>query len=123
MVLDISEGAQGGLLLYYSQRAYCGIGFSPTGMFTYQCSEEQSWMRTKVSASTIHIKVANRGNVLTFHYSRDGVNWIKHPWQMEVSGFHHNVFGGFMSLKVGMYCAGSGEVRARQFSYRGQKPG
>ncbi|KQZ28220.1 family 43 glycosylhydrolase [Duganella sp. Root1480D1] len=122
VVLDISAGAQGGLLLYYSQRAYCGIGFSPEQMFTYHCSEEQSWMRENVSAGTIHIRLTNRANVLTFHYSWDGVQWIKHPWQMEVSGFHHNVFGGFRSLKVGIYSAGSGEVRARQFSYRGLKP-
>jgi len=122
VVLDISEGAQGGLLLYYSQRAFCGIGFSPEQMFTYQCSEEQSWMREKISAGTIHIRLTNRANVLTFHYSRDGVKWTRHPWQMEVSGFHHNVFGGFMSLKVGIYSAGSGEVRAREFSYRGLKP-
>ncbi|MGW8392615.1 family 43 glycosylhydrolase [Pseudoduganella sp. HUAS MS19] len=122
VVLDISEGAQGGLLLYYSQRGFCGIGFSPTQMFTYHCSEEQGWMREQIAAGTIHIRLANRGNIVTFHYSRDGVAWIKHPWQMEVSGFHHNVFGGFMSLKVGIYSAGSGEVRARRFAYRGLKP-
>lgn len=122
VVLDIEEGAQGGLLLYYSQRGYCGIGFSPTQMFTYHCSEEQGWMRGKVQASTVHVKLANRGNIVTFHYSFDGLKWIKHPWQMEVSGFHHNVFGGFLSLKVGIYSAGTGEVRARQFVYRGLKP-
>jgi len=122
VVLDIAEGAQGGLLLYYSQRGYCGIGFSPTQMFTYHCSEEQSWMREKLAARTIHIRLANRANIVTFHYSSDGVAWTRHPWQMEVSGFHHNVFGGFMSLKVGIYSAGSGDVRARQFTYRGLKP-
>jgi xylan 1,4-beta-xylosidase len=91
-------------------------------MFTYHCSEEQGWMRGKVQASTVHVKLANRGNIVTFHYSFDGLKWIKHPWQMEVSGFHHNVFGGFLSLKVGIYSAGAGEVRARQFAYRGLKP-
>ncbi|MGO4378172.1 family 43 glycosylhydrolase [Pseudoduganella sp. RAF19] len=119
VMLEIGEGAQGGLLLYYSQRGYCGIGFSQTQMFTYHCSEEQSWMREKVPAKTIHVKLTNRANIVTFHYSRDGKRWIKHPWQMEVSGFHHNVFGGFLSLKVGIYSAGSGVVKARQFVYRG----
>jgi len=38
------------------------------------------------------------------------------------AGFHHNVFGGFLSLKVGIYSAGTGEVRARQFTYRGLRP-
>jgi xylan 1,4-beta-xylosidase len=38
---------------------------------------------------------------------------------MEVSGFHHNVFGGFLSLKIGLFSSGTGTVRARSFSYGG----
>ncbi len=37
---------------------------------------------------------------------------------MEVSGYHHNVRGGFLSLKPGLYCAGSGEARFRDFQYK-----
>ncbi|MBU6298720.1 MAG: xylan 1,4-beta-xylosidase, partial [Alphaproteobacteria bacterium] len=58
-------------------------------------------------------------NIVTFHYSHDGQNWIQHPWQMEVSGYNHNVFGGFLSLRVAVFSAGQGEVRARSFAYRG----
>lgn len=122
VVLEMSGDAQGGLLLHYNQRAFCGIGFSRTEMFTYQCSEEQSWMRAAMAVNTIHLRLTNRANVVTFHYSHDGKQWIQHPWQMEVSGFHHNVFGGFMSLTVAIYSAGKGEVRARQFAYRGLPP-
>jgi len=39
-----------------------------------------------------------------------------------VSGIHHNVFGGFLSLKVGVYAAGSGTVRLRDFRYRALAP-
>jgi xylan 1,4-beta-xylosidase len=38
---------------------------------------------------------------------------------MEVSGIHHNVFGGFLSLKIGICCAGVGHVRVRDFVYWG----
>jgi xylan 1,4-beta-xylosidase len=31
-------------------------------------------------------------------------------------------FGGFLSLKAGIYSAGNGEVRARQFVCRGLPP-
>ena len=54
-----------------------------------------------------------------FEYSTDGQQWTRHPWQMEVSGFHHNVFGGFLSLRIGLFAAGRGEVRMRGFRYRG----
>ena len=36
----------------------------------------------------------------------------------EVSGIHHNVFGGFLSLKVGIYSTGAGAVKFSDFSYR-----
>jgi xylan 1,4-beta-xylosidase len=117
--LDISEGAQGGLALFYNQRGFVGVGFSTKQMFTYNYGEEHSWMRENVATGTVHIRVTNRANVVTFHYSHDGKKWIQHPWQMEVSGFHHNVFGGFLSLTVGIYSAGTGEVRVRKFTYRG----
>ena len=37
---------------------------------------------------------------------------------MEVSGYHHNVAGEFLSLRPAIYAAGAGEVRFRQFVYR-----
>jgi xylan 1,4-beta-xylosidase len=56
---------------------------------------------------------------VTFRYSKDGGrSWTLHPLRMEVSGYHHNVFGGFLSLKVGIYAAGQGRVRLRDFRYR-----
>jgi xylan 1,4-beta-xylosidase len=56
---------------------------------------------------------------VTFRYSFDGgKTWILHGTRMEVSGIHHNVFGGFLSLKVGVYAAGKGTVRLRDFRYR-----
>jgi xylan 1,4-beta-xylosidase len=118
VLLDIADGAQGGLILFYNERCFCGVGFSAQQMFTYNYGEEQSWMRQDLATKVVHIRVTNRLNVVTFHYSHDGANWDQHPWQMEVSGFHHNVFGGFLSLKVGIYCAGQGEIMVKRFSYR-----
>jgi xylan 1,4-beta-xylosidase len=37
---------------------------------------------------------------------------------MEVSGMHHNVLGGFLSLKLAVYAAGKGSILLRRFSYR-----
>ncbi|WP_240700594.1 hypothetical protein [Sphingobium sp. MP9-4] len=31
---------------------------------------------------------------------------------------HHNVFGGFLCLRLGIYAAGSGEVVLRDFRYQ-----
>jgi hypothetical protein len=37
---------------------------------------------------------------------------------MEVSGYHHNVRGGFLMLRPGLYSAGEGEARFRDFRFR-----
>jgi xylan 1,4-beta-xylosidase len=118
ITMEIGADAEGGLLLHYSERAYVGIGFTPTQMKTFAHSQEQSWMREKMDVSTVHICMRNDRHIVTFHYSLDGKQWVQHPWQMEVSGLHHNVFGGFASLQPGIYSAGTGVVKLRDFKYR-----
>jgi len=77
-------------------------------------------MRESMPTRKVRIHLVNRENVITWRYSRDdGKTWVQHPWQMEVSGLHHNVFGGFVSLRPALFSAGAGEVRARNFVYRG----
>ena len=75
-------------------------------------------MRRDVATQTVRLRVTNSANIVTFYYRRNGGEWVKHPWQMEVSGYHHNVFGGFLSLKFGVYCTGTGEAKLRDLVYR-----
>ncbi|MFO1339926.1 MAG: family 43 glycosylhydrolase, partial [Burkholderiaceae bacterium] len=117
--LEVSGGGHGGLALFYDERGHAGIGFSGTQMLTYGYGQEQRWMREDRPAGVVHVRLVNREQVLTFFHSPDGQAWRQHPWQMEVSGLHHNVFGGFVSLRVALFSAGPGEVTVRRFGYRG----
>lgn len=119
ITLVIVEGAQAGMTLFYSDRMFCGIGFSTKQMFTYNYGQEQNWMRREMPVGTVRVRMRNEQNIVSFHYSTEGTGWVKHPWQMEVSGYHHNVLGGFLSLRPGIYCAGTGEIELRDFVYRG----
>jgi xylan 1,4-beta-xylosidase len=76
-------------------------------------------MREPMDARTVHLKLSYRDQVASWQYSTDGKTWKRHSWQMEMSGFHHNVFGGFTSLKIALFAAGSGQVRLQDFHYRG----
>lgn len=118
--LEITGDGHGGLGLFYDERGHVGIGFSTTQLLTYGYGQEHTWMRESLATRRVRIHLTNRENVITFRYSRDdGQTWVQHPWQMEVSGLHHNVFGGFVSLRIALFSAGAGEVRARKFVYRG----
>ena len=119
VTLVIGEGTQAGITLFYSDRMFCGIGFSTEQMFTHIYGQEQSWMRQKMPAGRVRVKVRNEESIVTYFYSLDGNAWIKHPWQMEVSGYHHNVFGGFLSLRPGIFCMGTGSVELHDLVYRG----
>lgn len=112
------EQAQGGVILYYDERMYCGIGFDKNTLYTYNYGSEHKWMREKLSLTKVRVRLENSKNVITYHYSLDNGPWIKHPWQMEVSGIHHNVFGGFTSLKIGLFSINSGSVEFRNFTYK-----
>ncbi|MGC4069351.1 MAG: family 43 glycosylhydrolase [Polyangiaceae bacterium] len=117
--LEMIGEAHGGLALFYDERGHAGIGFGNGQLYTYNYGQEHGWMRSSFSSKTVHVKIVNHNNVVTFKYSLDGKQWTQHPWQMELSGFHHNVFGGFLSLRIALFAAGSGEVRAKNFVYRG----
>ncbi|MFT4091388.1 MAG: family 43 glycosylhydrolase [Asticcacaulis sp.] len=119
VTLDLTEKAEGGILLFYNHKAFVGIGFDGDVMKTWQYAEEQTWARIKVASDSVRVRLTNDHNVITYHYSTDGgQNWHRHPTRMEVSGLNHNVFGGFLSLKVGLYSLGDGDVRLSDFRYR-----
>ncbi len=117
--LEIQGEGHGGLALFYDERGHAGIGFSRSEMLTYGYGQEHGWMREKSGLQRLHLKLISREQVVTWQHSPDGKTWTQHPWQMEVSGLHHNVFGGFLSLRVALFSAGSGEIRFRNFRYQG----
>jgi len=119
VAIDLIGNAEGGLLLFYSPKAFVGIGFTPREMKTFVSAQEQQWMRAAVPTARVRLRLTNSDQVVTYHYSHDdGKTWIRHDLRMEVSGIHHNVFGGFLSLRIGIYCANEGSIVVRDFKYR-----
>lgn len=124
--LEIVGEGHAGLGLYYDERGHCGVAFSQRQMLTYGYGQEHGWMREDLpapadtgAARRVHLRLVNREQVVSFSHSPDGRHWTPHPWQQEVSGLHHNVFGGFTALRLALFAAGPGAVRLRHFRYRG----
>jgi xylan 1,4-beta-xylosidase len=119
IALELTGDAEAGLLLFYNPKAFVGVGFTPATLKTFQFSEELPWMRAAHDTRRIRFKVSNLDNIVTwFHSYDDGATWIRNEMRMEVSGLHHNVFGGFLSLRIGLYVAGPGQAVLRDFKYR-----
>jgi xylan 1,4-beta-xylosidase len=114
----VGEG-EGGLLLFYNPKAFVGLGFTPAGLRVFQYAEEQTWARQSVSTRRVRIRLTHDHHVVTWHHSHDdGRTWKRLDTRMEVSGLHHNVFGGFLSLRLALYSAGTGAVEFSDFRYR-----
>ncbi|HZX78552.1 family 43 glycosylhydrolase [Lysobacter sp.] len=117
--MDIGPGATGGLVLFYSDRLYVGLGSNGKSFVMHRYGEERPAQGLPPGpGGRLWLRVTNDRHIVTFHHSRDGRTWHKYDVQMEVSGYHHNVAGKFLSLRPGVYASGEGQVRLLDFRYR-----
>lgn len=113
------EEVVGGLILFYNESLYAGLGFSANQMIRHRQGIDRS-NRPKPANLEKHIfiRLTNNRHVVAIQTSPDGVEWTRFPTSMEVSGYHHNVAYGFMSLRPAIYAAGAGEVIFKKFRYK-----
>ncbi|NBW08483.1 MAG: xylan 1,4-beta-xylosidase [Caulobacteraceae bacterium] len=116
--IEIDEGVTAGLLLFYDFGLYAGLGFDEKRFVTHTYGMERG-RPGNPNGRRMHMRLTNDNHIVTCYSSPDGVTWTKFDRQMEVSGYHQNVRGGFMMLRPGIYAAGgSGEARFKNFKYR-----
>lgn len=118
VALDIEPGAVGGVLLFYSDRLYAGLGSNGETFVLHRYGEERPANLPAGKGGKLWLRITNDRHIVTIHHSRDGKTWQKYGVQMEVSGYHHNVAGKFLALKPAIYAAGNGRVHFRDFRYR-----
>ena len=116
--VEIAGDAQGGLLLFYNEKLFCGLGLGEGRFHAWRIGQEERWPPGGPSkARRVHLRVRNEDNVATFFHSEDGRHWVKER-SFEVAGYNHNVADGFLSLRPGLYAAGRGSVTFRALAYR-----
>lgn len=111
----LDEQASGGLMLWYNDRAYAGLWHSARGLH----EARQGTLIPHAlapAASTYTLRLTNRNHELHRQARFQEGPWINLHGD-EVSGFHHNVLGGFLSLRVALVSTGEGSVRFRGFRY------
>jgi beta-xylosidase len=115
--LEIDEHARAGLLLFYSRRLYCGLGFDNEHFVMHRYGLERGGPKPAGINRRLRMRIRNDRHIVTVHHSVDGATWTKYGVQFEVSGYHQNVAGDFLSLRPAIYAAGAGEVRIRNVRY------
>ena len=112
------SGVTAGLILFYDEHLYCDLGFDAERFVTHQYGMERG-RPANPHGRRMRLRVTNDAHIVTFDTSGDGGNnWARFDRGMEVSGYHHNVRGGFLMLRPGLYAAGAGQARFRNFRFR-----
>ena len=61
----------------------------------------------------------NNEGIVSFYYSiDDGKSWKKYHRSNDITSMNHNAYGGFLSLRLGLFAIGEGKVKFRNFQYK-----
>jgi beta-xylosidase len=116
----IEGDATGGLVLFYNNKAHSGILADKENII----ANLQRWQfptEKNVIKNHAFLRLKKVENIVDMYYSIDGNKWIKIENSVEVSGLHHNVLGGFLSLRLGLTSFGDGVVKFDNFMYNAIK--
>ncbi|MGW8314687.1 MAG: family 43 glycosylhydrolase [Bacteroidales bacterium] len=105
-----------GLCLYYDEHANVRISADADQFAVYV---QQARKITVPNTMGLHgyLRILNEDNEVSFYYSSDGAEWLKLERSLDATGYNHNVFGQFLSLRAGLYAWGDGTVRFDNFIY------
>lgn len=112
----ISQGVKAGLCLYYNELANVRIEVDAANFTVFARNKSKCSIPNTIGNSGF-LRVLNIENEVNFYFSGDGKRWTRLERTVDVSGYNHNVFGEFLSLRVGIYAFGKGEAEFDDFAY------
>jgi xylan 1,4-beta-xylosidase len=116
--VKLEGDAQAGLLLFYDDKFFAGIGAEADKLHSYKIGQEQGYPPPGLAEGrTLSLRVINDENVASF-FIRSGTK----PWRKivsyEVSCYNHNIADGFMSLRPALFVSGAGMATFAGLTYR-----
>jgi len=118
--VTLNEGSTGGLLLFYSEKAFAGISCDGKQFTIYENAEKQT-SRPNNFGNHFFLKIRNTRNLCDILVSKDNQNWDTLQSGLDVSEMHHNKYLGFFALRIGLMAAGKSEVKFNDFRYKPQQ--
>lgn len=115
--LMVPDGAAGGLVLFYNERAFLALAADGARQLTVYAGGT-SHRQAFAARGPIALKIVNRDNRCELWAKGGRSEWRMLARDLDVSGMHHNNLKGFLALRPGLFAAGRGEVRFQYFTYR-----
>ena len=114
--LYIEGNATGGFTLFYNNAAYSGL-LADTNNVLVNIHGWQFPAEKNAIKGHVFLRMKNINNNVDLYYSLNGKDWLKIENSLEISGFHHNAFGGFLGVRIGLCSMGEGSVKFKNFKY------
>lgn len=115
---ELIDSATAGLLVFYNNRSYAGLAFNNSSMIMHRYGLDRILSKPDEIGRKGWIRLVNVRNLVSLLYSGDGSEWKRYDVRMDVSGYHHNTFYDFLSLRPALYVSGNGTARFKNFKYR-----
>ncbi len=122
--MTLEGDGYGGLILFYSPVAYIALGLTSEGSVLKRTQKSREMEGKKLSGDiipytdkSIRLKIKNDRQDASFYYAAPNGDWVKLERSDDISGFQHNIFGGFSSVRPGFFATGSGRARFEYFRY------
>lgn len=114
--INVGKDNAAGLMLYYNEKAYAGV-LSDGKMFKIYKSATDSITLSNDLGRKFMAKIVNCENNVRIAVSKDGKVWTVLAENIDVSWMHHNNYGGFYALRIGLLSVGKGKAGFRHFRY------
>lgn len=116
--VELEGDVEAGLLLFFNNRLFCGMGIDGERMLSYAGGIRTHWREPAPVTRRMTLRLRNEEHIVSGWYRVGGGAWTRHAIRYETSGYHANTIGDLLSLRPALYAAGPGVARFRAFRYR-----
>lgn len=115
--VEAPAGGEAGLLLVYDGEFFGGLSVRAGKIISYL--RGRPWETLEAPGGRIFLRLRAVEHDVELSYGSDGRSWTKLEGGLEMSGYHHETFRTWGTLKIALLAAGEGEAAFRDFRYRG----
>ncbi len=116
--VELDGAGQAGLLLFYNEKLFCGLGADADRLAAYKGGREQGYPPPGPGEGRrFSLRVVNDENVASF-FVRSGSKPWRRTISFEIAGYNHNMADGFLSLRPAVFASGGGKATFRNLTYR-----
>ena len=112
----IDKDVRAGLCLYYNEIANVRISVDTANFTVFVQKNAKIRVKNQVGLHG-YLRILNDNNEVSFYFSSDGKSWNRAERSLDATGYNHNVFGEFLSLRAGLFAFGNGKALFDNFIF------